>query len=208
VSARGNALAITSSLPAPALLRVLNAIRPEVFFSAAREVEVGFRPRAARSRTYRYSEVEPVGSLAAYRAAATSVVGRLDVRSFGRWIPSDRPAIRSVDRFEVTKVSPGFLLEIQAPSFVWGMVRKLVASVRAVAAGTLPAESFRAALAGERRLTIGLAEPEPLVLWEVEYDRPWTTTTARWTSKQVEYFHAERRNARLRDALLSTIREP
>jgi tRNA pseudouridine38-40 synthase len=208
VSARGNALAISSSLPAPALLRVMNAVRPEVFFSGATEVDDGFRPRAARSRTYRYSEVEPVGTLAAYRSAASAVVGRLDVRSFARGIPASRPAVRSVERFEVSTASPGFLLELEARSFAWGMVRKLVAAVRAVAAGELAPETFRAALDGERRLTVGLAEPEPLVLWEVDYGRPWTTTTTRWRSKQVAYFAAERRNARLRDGLLATLREP
>jgi tRNA pseudouridine38-40 synthase len=208
VSARANAVAISSALPAPALLRVMNAIRPEVFFSGATEVDEGFRPRAARSRTYRYSEVAPVGSLAAYRAAAAAVVGRLDVRSFGRGIPADRPAIRSVDRFDVTVAPPGFLLEVEARSFAWGMVRKLVAAIRMVASGELPPATFRAALAGERRLTVGLAEPQPLVLWEVDYGLPWTTTTARWTENQVAYFAGERRDARLRDTLLATLRDP
>jgi tRNA pseudouridine38-40 synthase len=208
VSARANAVTITSPRPAASLLRALNAVRPEVFFSAAVAVDGSFRPRAARSRTYRYAEVEPVGTLAAYQAAAAAVVGRVDVRSFGRGIPADRPAIRIVDRFDVTPTSPGFRLEVSARSFVWGMVRKLVAGVRSVASGDLAEATFRAALAGERRLTVGLAEPEPLVLWDVDYGRPWTTTASRWSSVQRTYFEAERRGAAVRDALLGTLRDP
>ncbi|MCI4326549.1 MAG: hypothetical protein L3K16_02795 [Thermoplasmata archaeon] len=208
MSARGNAVTVTSPRPAASLLRALNAVRPEVFFSAAVAVDESFRPRAARSRTYRYAEVEPVGTLAEYRSAASAVVGRIDVRSFGRGIPSDRPAIRIVDRFDVTAASRGFRLEVTARSFVWGMVRKLVAGVRSVAAGDLAEATFRSALAGERRLTVGLAEPEPLVLWDVDYGRPWTTTTSRWSSIQRTYFEDERRATAIRDVLLATLREP
>ncbi|MCI4322345.1 MAG: hypothetical protein L3K05_08590, partial [Thermoplasmata archaeon] len=63
VSARGNALALTSPLPGAGLLRALNGLRPEIFFTAATEVEEAFRPRAARSRTYRYWEAQPLGPL-------------------------------------------------------------------------------------------------------------------------------------------------
>ena len=54
MSARGNALALSSDLPSAALLRGLNGIAPPIFFSHAREVDEAFRVRGARERVYRY----------------------------------------------------------------------------------------------------------------------------------------------------------
>ena len=205
VSARANALALTSPLPGPALLRALDGIAPEIFFSAAREVEPAFRPRSARSRTYRYWEVDPVGTLAAYRRAARAAVGEIDVRSFGRDVPPGRAAWRTVERIEVVRSGPGLRIEIEGRSFVWGMVRKLVGSIRQVVGGDLPLERFRSALAGQVRLTPPLAEPEPLVLWEVAYDAPWTIRAEGHRERQLDYLLAERRNASARSELLAAL---
>ena len=207
VSARANALALHSALPAPALLRALNGLAPEIFFTAAAEVDERFRPRAARSRTYRYFEGAPVGPLAEYRRVASAVPGSIDVRSFGRGLASDRPVVRAIDRFDVRREGSGLRLDIEAPSFVWGMVRKLVAAVRDVVRGELPEPSFRAALRGERRLTLPMAEPEPLVLWEVSYDLRWTHRIDRWGDRQRAYLARERLAAGTRERLLDVLSE-
>ncbi|HXQ94926.1 MAG TPA: hypothetical protein VN864_07175 [Thermoplasmata archaeon] len=206
VSARGNALVLTSALAGRALLGALNGITPEIFFSAAAEVDDSFRPRAARSREYHYLESEPVGPAAAYRRAAALAVGDIDVRSFGRGLSADRPVVRSVRRFDVRPAESGLSLEIEAPSFVWGMVRKLVAATRDVVRGTLGTDEFQAALSGEHRLTLPLAEPEPLMLWSVEYDRPWTVTVDPFRVRRSAYFASERRVARERALLLDSLR--
>ena len=65
------------------------------------------------------------------------------------------------------------MIEVRAPSFVWGMVRKIVAAFREVEAGRISLERLDAALEGRVRLTLPMAEPERLVLWEVEYAEPW-----------------------------------
>jgi tRNA pseudouridine38-40 synthase len=207
VSARGNALALHSPLPGDALLRALNGIAREIVFTDARQVSEGFRPRAAVARTYRYFEAEPVGSLAAYRKATALVVRDIDVRSFGRGLPSGEPLWRTISRFQVAQDGPGLVLEVEAPSFVWGMVRKLVAAVRKVAAGELERSVFQAAIAGRRRLTLPLAEPEPLLLWEVQYDTPWSVHTAAFADRQREYFRTERHAARVRHGMLPRIGE-
>jgi tRNA pseudouridine(38-40) synthase len=206
VSARGNALALYSTLSGRGLLGALNGVAPEIFFSAAREVDGSFRPRAARSRTYHYLESDPVGPIEAYRRAASLAVGDLDVRSFGRGLPADRPVVRTVRRFDVVADGAGLRLEIEGPSFVWGMVRKLVAATRSVAAGELGAKEFREALSGGRRLTVALAEPEPLVLWDVEYGQPWAVTADAFRARKSAYFARERRAAVSRVTLLDRLR--
>jgi tRNA pseudouridine38-40 synthase len=207
VSARGNALVLTSLLPGPALLRALNGVAQEIVFTDARVVDESFRPRAAVSRTYRYLESAPRGPLEAYRAAAAAVVGDIDVRSFGRGLPSGRPMIRTVQRFDVAEDGHGFVLEVSAPSFVWGMVRKLVGAIRQVAAEELDLATLRAAVAGRRRLTLPLSEPEPLLLWDVSYGVPWTVHATGLSKRQTAYFRAERRAAHVRHRMLGRLRD-
>jgi tRNA pseudouridine38-40 synthase len=201
VSARQNALALSSPLAGRALLRALNGIAPEIFFAATREVPEEFRVRSARAREYRYF----LGDLGRTRerweeALAWFVGGDIDVRSFARGLPSERPTWRTLERLElVPGPGPGpEVLRVRGPGFVWGMVRKIVAAVRAYAEGKVRAVDIREALRGERRLAVPLAPPEPLVLWSVEYPDPWAVHEGRRTRRQIEHFRGEADRARAR----------
>ena len=174
VSARANALILESDLPPPSLLRALNGIACELYFTAASIVESAFRVRAAVRRVYRY--YEPGGhDLKQWNATAQQMVGALDVRSFGRSIPRGVPTLRTVESIQVRPQPEGILIEVAGPSFVWGQVRKIVAALRAAEAGTLSETDLRAAVRGEIRLTLPLAEPERLVLLNVELPVKWET---------------------------------
>jgi len=173
VSARANALVLESELPGPALLRTFNGISSAIFATAATPVDGSFRVRSAARRTYRYYEPPGPHRLGRWRAAARALEGTIDVRSFGRGLPADRPVRRTVDALRVRPRDGGLELEIVARAFVWGMVRKIVAALREVDAGRLSTERLAAAAAGRVRLTLPLAEPEGLVLWDVEYPVRW-----------------------------------
>ncbi len=173
VSARANALTLVSPLGGAAVLRRLNSIAPDLFFTAAAPVPVEFRVRSARERIYRYFDPRPTPDLARLRRAAGQFVGRIDVRSFGREVPSSAPRWRDVTAVAILPRPGGRTIEVRAPSFVWGMVRKIVGTLREVEAGHLALDRLEAAVAGSVRLTVPLAEPEGLVLWEVAFDRPW-----------------------------------
>jgi tRNA pseudouridine38-40 synthase len=177
VSARANALALRAPTTGTELLRRLNGIDPDLVFTAAAPIPEEFRVRRATRRVYRYYDGGPCPDAASRDAAARLFVGTVDVRSFGRSIASDAPAWRTVESVVVVPEGEASRIEVRAPSFVWGMVRKIVGALREVDAGRLTLPRLRAALAGTARLTLPMAEPEPLVLWEVEYDRPWTV---RW----------------------------
>jgi len=69
-------------------------------------------------------------------------------------------------------------VEVRAPSFVWGMVRKIIGALREYDAGRLTLARLEAALKGDVRLTLPTVDPEGLVLWDVEYPLPWTLS---WT---------------------------
>jgi len=174
VSARANALALRSRLDAPPLLRVLNGIAPDLYFTAAAPMPETARIRQALGRTYRYFE-EPAGrDLAAYREAASLFRGTVDVRSLGRALPRAAPVWREIEGTSLREVDGAWEVQIDAPSFVWGMVRKVIAACREVADGRLPLPRLRRALEGRERLTLPIAEPDALVLWEVRYADPWT----------------------------------
>ncbi|HTZ61354.1 MAG TPA: hypothetical protein VMC82_01745 [Thermoplasmata archaeon] len=181
VSARANALVVPSELDAGSLLERMNAIDPEIFFSATVEVDSTFRVRAARRRIYRYFDPTPDPDLARRREVAAFFAGSIDVRSLGRGIPGSSPVRRWVESVTVRPLGRGSMFEVRAPSFVWGMVRKIVGSVRAAEAGRLDVAQLRDALAGRVRLSLPMAESDPLVLWDVEYPLRWT---AQWSGRR------------------------
>ncbi|MFI5413815.1 MAG: hypothetical protein ACHQ0I_04445 [Candidatus Lutacidiplasmatales archaeon] len=173
MSAVGNALTLTSPLPPAGLLRALNGTAPDIFFTAATVVPESFRVRGATRRVYRYFQPDGSYDLRKWEDVAQRFSGRIDVRSFGRSVPAEAPVWRTIDLVTVTPRPGGALIEIRAPSFVWGMVRKIVAAFREIDAGRLSLDRLETALRGGARLTLPLVEPEPLVLWDVEYPFPW-----------------------------------
>jgi tRNA pseudouridine38-40 synthase len=205
VSARANALALRSELAAPSLLSRLNSISPELWFTAAAPVSPEFRVRRATRRIYRYFDPLEVSALATYAEAASTVQGRIDVRSFGRGIPPAEPCWRVVEAIEVWPTPDGVTVEVRAPSFVWGMVRKVVGAVREVDRGRLSLARLRAALSGEVRLTLPMAEPEGLVLWDVEYPVEWVAHWRGPNRHQEGFVRTSREGTRRRKALLDAL---
>ena len=173
VSAVGNALTLTSFFSPTALLRALNGAEPDIAFTAATAVPESFRVRAAIRRVYRYFQPADAHDFHEWQEAARRFSGPIDVRSFGRALPAGAPVWRTVESVIVTPRPGGAVVEVRAPSFVWGMVRKIVAALREVETGRISIDRLDAALHGRTRLTLPMAEPEFLVLWDVEYALAW-----------------------------------
>jgi tRNA pseudouridine(38-40) synthase len=173
VSAVGNALALTSSLAPAPLLRILNGAEPDIWFTAAVAVPESFRVRSAVRRVYRYFQAQNGHDFRTWSVVARRFSGEIDVRSLGRGMPADVTVRRSIESVTVTPIAGGAVVEVRAPSFAWGMVRKIVAALREVESGRVSIELLESALAGRTRLTLPMAEPEALVLWDVVYDVPW-----------------------------------
>ena len=202
VSARGNALTVSSTLPASAVLRALNGIAPEIFFTAIREVPAEFSARAATERWYRYFEPAEGHHLDRWTEAAAKIRGEVDLRSFGRDLPVDHPTLRTVQEVRVRRFGARwFFVDLRAPSFVWGMVRKVVAALRKVDDGSLSLSRLEGALQGEHRLTLPLAEPDGLVLWNVRYPVKWSQQWGGPNRSQSRYFAERVRRARIREAV-------
>jgi tRNA pseudouridine38-40 synthase len=205
VSARANALVLSSELSAPSLLRRLNSIAPGLFFTACTEVPAEFRVRGARRRVYRYFEFGGEGRSARAEAALPLFRGRIDVRSFGRGLDAGRPCWRDLESVTREPHDQGSVLDVRAPSFVWGEVRKIVGALREVEAGRLSLTRLEAALQGRLRLTLPMAEPQGLVLWEVELPVVWETRWAGPNRLQQAFGRALAVDIFRRGALLETV---
>jgi tRNA pseudouridine38-40 synthase len=206
VSARANALALRSELPAEVLLRRMNSICPEMFFQAASSVPPEFRVRHALRRVYRYFDPTPVADVGLREQAARLFEGRVDARSFGRGLPTERPQWRTVESVSTETVGGGCAIEVRAPSFVWGMVRKIVGALREVDQHRLTLARLEAAIAGRERLTLPLAEPDGLVLWEVEYgDLHPEAVWAGPNRHQAAFAQRALESVRIRGAVLATL---
>lgn len=195
VSARANALALSSPLRAHELLRRLNAVSPDLMFTAASRIPERFVVRHARRRSYRYFDPGPLADPARVEKATRLLVGPLDARSFGRGFSAGSPHWTPVDRVSVGPEPPGHVVEVEARSFVWGMVRKIVGALREVDRGRLTLERLEEAARGRSRLTLPMAEPEGLVLWEVDYPLEWETTWAGPNRHQAAFWERARRDA-------------
>ena len=205
VSARANAFAVSAPLAASELLRRLNTISASLFFTAARGVPVTFRPRRAVRRVYRYFDPSPVVDRELVSRAAALLAGPVDTRTFGRGVPAAAPRPLPVESVSVTPTGVGHIVEVRAPSFVWGMVRKIVGGLREVDTGRLSLGRFEAAARGRQRLTLPLAAPEGLVLWDVEYpemwEEIWPGPNRLQRSARIEQVHAAWTRGRLLAAL-------
>ena len=205
VSARANALVVDSPLPGRSLLRALNGIAPDIFFSAAHAVDETFNPRHATSRTYWYLEPDAGRDLRSWQDAGAHFVGRVDVRTFGRAVPTDHPTWRAITQVSVVSDPPWIVVRVTAPAFVWGMVRKIVAAIARTAAGELALADLDSAIEGRHRLTIPLAAPEGLILWDVRYPFEFSIMNERASVHQRRFWEGERLRAARSAALVDRL---
>ena len=201
VSARGNALTVSSRLPAGALLRAMNGLAPTIFFTAARPVSADFRVREAQWREYRYFLVGGRTRATRLSRLAARLPSMLDVRTFGRGIPVARADLRPLERLRVRFDGNGVRIDVRARSFVWGMVRKIVGGLLQCEAGRLPLRALIESAEGTHRLTLPLAPADALLLWEVRYPARWTTLYAPHSREQEAHLAEIRRRAAVRTRL-------
>ncbi len=170
VSAVGNVIAFNTNLRADAVLGAFNDKARQVWAWAVADVPATFHPRHARERWYRYHILDSV-PLEPLRAAAECFVGNHDFR----WFTSDPPqGPLTINRLEVVQSAGAILVDIRAPRFRRGMVRRIVAALLGHARGKVSLNELRVALGGEKQ-DFGMVPAAPLILMDVIYDVPFRT---------------------------------
>lgn len=170
VSAAGNVVAFDSdAAPGQVLAADTEAPAGLHLLSAAR-VPGDFNPRHADRRTYAYLVPPEWGfRWTRVRGLARRLSGTHDFTNFSRPEPHRNPR-RTLEaiRYQARPGPPR--LDFVAPSFGWQQVRRLVAALRGVSDGRLdPACILEALARPTRRVDLGIAPPENLILVRVEY---------------------------------------
>jgi tRNA pseudouridine38-40 synthase len=190
VSAIGNVVAFNSQLRPDAVVGAFNDKARDVWAWAHAEVPATFHPRHAQERWYRYHLDNNV-SVESLREAAALFPGQHDFRSF----TSDPPiGPMTIDRVEISAAEDAIMIDVRAPSFRRGMVRRVVAAMLAHAQGDARLADIRAALTGGRH-DFGSVPSEPLFLMDVAYGFPFRVARK---PKAVDEWRALRLEATLR----------
>jgi len=168
VSAVGNVIAFESNLRADAVIGAFNDQARGVWAWAYSEVPSTFHPRHARERWYRYHLYDEI-PLDPLRDAASLFPGEHDSRAFTSEPPVGRMTLNRVD---VTREGDAIVIDVRAPSFRRGMVRRIVAAMTASARADVTLDSIRAALDGTPH-DFGSVPASPLFLMDVLYSFPF-----------------------------------
>ena len=175
VHARSQVIAFTYTgrLTDEDLGRALDALLPpDLSVRNVRRAPAGFNPRyAARYREYSYTvwngprsplrERTALGvraplDTAAMSRAGLAFIGRHDFSAFGA---TDRSPVRTVNAVRVRRDGRLVTIDVNADSFLRGMVRRMVAVLLEVGLGKMDETAVRSALAGSGPALDGAAAP-------------------------------------------------
>lgn len=199
VSAVGNVIAFDSGFAPDAVVGAFNDRARDVWAWAVAEVPAGFHPRHALERWYRYHLYDDY-SVGAMHEAASLFVGEHPMDSFTSEPPASPMPIHRVD---VAQDGDAIIVDVRAPSFRRGMVRRIVSALVAHARGETDLREIAIALEGERR-DFGMVPPEPLFLMDVLYAFPFRVAMK---SKVHDEWRKLGTDAALRTRLLRAARE-
>jgi len=168
--------------------RALNANLPsDVVARIVRAAQSDFQPRFdALSRLYQYRlfcdevrqplkeryawRVWPAVEITVMKQAAKHFIGTYDFAAFGKPPKDGGNTVRSVTKAEWYKSNDGLVFEIAARSFLYHMVRRLVALFVQVGQGEVTPEKVKDYLRGRESIPFErLAPPQGLLLLEVIY---------------------------------------
>lgn len=170
VSAVGNVIAFNTTYRLRAAIGAFNDRAKDVWAWAGLTVPSGFLPRQAIERWYRYYLLEDL-DLDRLRRAAPLFQGVHDFRSY---TPERITGTRTVRQVEVKRDRGVLVVDIRAPSFARGMVRRIVRAIVAYAKGEASLARIRESLGGTP-VNLGAMPPECLVLMDVRYAIPFNT---------------------------------
>lgn len=188
VSALGNVIAFTAEADGEESIGRFNDAAKDVWAWASAVVPDGFDPRKANWRWYRY-HLAGNHDDANLRDASIPFLGDHDFAAFAS--PDETRTRRHVDSIDLVESDDGILVDVRAPSFVRGMVRRMVAAMLAVERGDATARDLVKALAAGAGSDFGQVPPEPLVLMDIDYGFPFHSRIDRAARLRVQRLASE-----------------
>lgn len=170
VSALGNVLAFDTEYDTNRIVPAHNAYSRDVWFHSIADVDDDFNPRIARYRWYRY-HLKRKDNIERLKEATSLFVGEHDFVSFTR---AETNTKRCIDSINLKQEEDFTLIDIKGRSFLWQMVRRIVAVMEKFEQGELDSGTVRDALSGMKS-DFGIVPPEPLFLMDVAFDFDFRT---------------------------------
>ncbi|MGP8336785.1 MAG: tRNA pseudouridine(38-40) synthase TruA [Methanosarcinaceae archaeon] len=174
VHALGQIVAFNTDKPNLAIPRVINSKLPNsIWVWAHAHVTEDFNPRRnAVNRSYRYIMSGEQYDISKIRSASKLLIGTHDFENFCI-AEDDKNTIRTVERIDVRVSGPLTRIDIQANSFLWNMVRKVVTALMMVGSGVRDIEWLEQMLNPESyEEGIESAPAYGLTLMQVDYPQP------------------------------------
>jgi tRNA pseudouridine38-40 synthase len=167
VHARGQIAAFTTSSPERAIKALNWQLPPDIWVNGYAEVDPPFNPRYdAGSRTYRYYLAPDGLDLESMSGAAKLFLGTHDFSPFARVQGKDPH--RTVLSIRVIGEGDLAFIEVSGESFLWHMVRYMVATLVSVGRGRLGPGAISHCLESGEKCCHTPAPAYGLVLWEVD----------------------------------------
>lgn len=166
VSALGNVIAFDTNFAPEEICGALNSRLEDIYFHSYAKVSLGFWPRYANQRWYRY-HLYGEHDVDLFRNIGEIFTGTHDFSSFSR-MEKGRNPVRTIERIDVFQEGEFTIIDFRAQSFLWQMVRRMVGAMISVEKNEKDMEDVEHALNGER-IVFRIADPEPLFLMDVVY---------------------------------------
>ena len=195
-----------TSNPRMALPRVLNSKLPrDVWAWAYAEVDADFDPRRhAVSRKYRYILSADGYDISKMREASKLFIGEHNFLNFSKKDKAyKKSTVRNIEKLDIRSQGPVIRIDIEANSFLWNMIRKIVSSLILIGTGNRPIEWISQLLDPEN-YEEGI-EPAPaygLILVGVSYDPEPEWVADGYSMRQINDYYTKEAN---RFRVLSTI---
>ncbi len=151
--------------------RIINSKLPDDLWAYARSEAPGdFDPRRqALSREYRYILYAPDVIERRMMEFAPQFLGSHDFTNFSSVEPGKYP-VRTISRLDISRRGDFYLIDIEADSFLWNMVRKIVTGLRLVGENKRPNEWIGQMFDPKHREGIPPAPAAGLYLKKVNYE--------------------------------------
>ncbi|MFS8795590.1 tRNA pseudouridine(38-40) synthase TruA, partial [Synechococcus sp. R70.1] len=107
---------------------------------------------------------------AAMQTALQQILGEHDFRPYSVKVPAEQNTVRTLYRGQVRPTRDGVQIDLEASSFLRGMVRLIVGDLMQVGSGMLPIDAPAERLRTRQRATY-MAPPQGLCLIRVKYRR-------------------------------------
>jgi len=163
VSALGNVIQLHTPMDPMDVIGILNSNLKYIYFHSFTEED--FNPRHAELRWYRYHLFSGEYDILRLKEVARIFEGTHDFVNFTR---ARKNTIMEIKKIEVKEREEIITIDFYARSYLWNMIRRIVAAMEKYSLGMNFGEEIF-----EKKYNFGIAPPEPLILMDIQYPFPF-----------------------------------